>query len=202
MEATGLAAHRGRDRSCGCHSGRNSGAASFRMSLNSNPRKTAAFLHLHRHQNRTKAAGRMARACAKVAGSDGDGCSCCGCEPASIGDSRDQLTLQSALSCHTRRQALLLPTPGSLCVRLPASETAMTNSPFKAHSTATPGDRLYCSQPPGSLCRHLPRVEVLFPSFPESILLDSHWAGNGSLLPFIGISTLVTGLSPFYMFHH
>lgn len=43
-------------------------AASFRMSLNSNLRKAAAFLHPHRHGNRTKKAGKMARVCAKAAG--------------------------------------------------------------------------------------------------------------------------------------
>lgn len=39
-------------------------AASFRMSLNSNLRKAAAFLHPHRHGNRTKKAGKMAGVCA------------------------------------------------------------------------------------------------------------------------------------------
>ena len=74
------------------------------MSLNSNLRKAAAFLHLHRHQNRTKAAGRMAKACAKVAAA-------------------------------------------AAAATLAASERAMTHSPFKGRPTATPGDRLYCSQP-------------------------------------------------------
>lgn len=111
-------------------------ATSFRMSLNSNPRKAAAFLHLHRHQNRTKAAGKMARACAKVAG-----CCCCCCwgETGSIRESCDELSLHRALSCHIYRQALLF-------------------------------------SPSGSLCRHLPRVEVLFPSFPKSTL-------HGTTLP-------------------
>lgn len=44
-------------------------AASFRMSLNSNLRKAAAFLHSHRHGNRTKKAGKMAGVCAKAAAS-------------------------------------------------------------------------------------------------------------------------------------
>lgn len=36
-------------------------AASLRMSLNSNLRKAAAFLHPHRHGNRTKKAGENGR---------------------------------------------------------------------------------------------------------------------------------------------